>query len=129
MEKKCKICNYKRDSKKGYDRKGNPILREFCKKCYNKKMREYKKTTCAKEYFRKYIKNYMKARLCSDLVFKKKVYAINNKSNKKAISELKNSYIKNRLSNGKKHNPLHEPLIELKKESIKLNRLINGFRK
>lgn len=76
-----------------------------------------------KEYYRKYLKEYM-PKYNKD---NKKYLEVNNRSNKKAIAELKDSYVKNRLFKGKKSHPVSPELIEAQRTLLKLKRkLKNG---
>jgi len=111
---KCIECDNQRNANRGDGR-----LRTRCKDCWNKYCRINRINHL--KYFSDYINNYIADKRLND-DFKKHNNTINNKSNKKAISELKDSYIKNRITNGKKWGEDFSELIESKRLLIKIHR-------
>lgn len=96
--------------------RGNGRLRTRCRECWNKYSRIAQKKH--KDYFAAYLKKYIPEWRKEN----KGYLEINNRSNKKAIAELKESYLKNRVMDGKSWNEELREFIEIKKTIIKIHR-------
>lgn len=96
-------------------------LRTRCRLCWNRYSNEIRKKHL--NYYAKYIRNYNSNRIKTDAEYREKVYAINNKSNKKAVQELKESYLKNRVMDGAAWNNEFKEFIEIKKSIIQIYRI------
>lgn len=70
---------------------------------------------------REYIKNGR-----SKYVIEKKYRKINNRSNKIAIAELKDSYVKNRLFKGRKSHPVSTEVMEAQRTLLILKRALKN---
>ena len=106
--KGCIDCGGERDLKRS-DRG----FRSRCRTCWNNYSRAIQKKH--QKYYTAYLKIYQKGYR----KINKNYLATNNKSNKKAIFQLKDSYIKNRL----KDKNASQELIETKRLIIKIKRL------
>ena len=112
FEMKCIECDNERDliRSDGY-------FRTRCRKCWNKYCKNNKINH--KEYYANYMKKYIPNWRKTNKSYLK----YNNKSNKKAISELKNSYLKNRVMDGEAWNDGMKDFLEIKKAIIKIYRV------
>lgn len=117
MGVKCIECGNERDSPRG-----DGGLRTRCRICWNAFCRENRKKHLEynRVYHRKYTPKYN--------ILNRKYLEINNRSNKKAIAELKDSYVKNVLFKNKKSFEVDYELIELQRSLLKLKREIKNER-
>ena len=116
---KCITCDNERDIYRG-----GGYLRTRCRICWNKYCKDNKYKH--KAYFAAYLKEYI-----PEWRKKNKSYlAVNNKCNKKAIKELRESYLKNIVAGGKAWNENLRDFIDVKKFQIKILRYVrNGTNK
>lgn len=116
---KCIDCENERDVIR-IDR-GKERLRTRCRICWNKYSRKCQLNH--KDYYSKYIGRWTKEKIKSDNKKKRIVYAVNNKSNKKAIKQLSDSYIKNSIMKGRAWDESMRCFIEIKRAIMQINRL------
>ena len=112
----CIKCGGKRDISRGDGR-----LRTRCRICWNEYCGSKRKNHLEyqRDYHREYMPKYNKRH-------PKKYIEANNKSNKKARVELKDSYVKNILFKSKKSFKVDYELIELQRTLLKLKRQIKN---
>lgn len=99
--------------------RGDRGLRTRCRLCWNKYCN--KKRVGHLDYYAKYLNNYTKSKRKND-DYRTKNNEINNKSNKKAIKELRDSYIKNRIMDGKSWDNSFQEFIDIKKTILQIKR-------